>query len=248
MSRQKIAAIQVSLGILAAWAIVTSGARPVATLRLRLHELLVGEVLQHGPAPERERTMFIAEVFESCEILTEEGFGRLLRHPAEQVSTAAATPGRDTRLPRTARLDFASWPERCDSAKTGLLLLIPDLVALDLPTLVARAGYPGTRTVPAVSWLASLLALKLTRTRRVSHVDDLLLSDPAAALLACCGEVLSGAGIARPSDNKFATGRTSGRRTCPRATRATQEWNLPRPPSRPRRCTGRPQPPHSARR
>jgi hypothetical protein len=34
-----------------------------------------------------------------------------------------------------------------------------------------------------VSWLLSLLALKLTRTRRVSHVDDLL-SDSAAALLA----------------------------------------------------------------
>ena len=38
--------------------------------------------------------------------------------------------------------------------------------------------------MPAVSWLLSLLALKLTRTRRVSHVDDLLLSDPAAALFA----------------------------------------------------------------
>jgi hypothetical protein len=38
--------------------------------------------------------------------------------------------------------------------------------------------------VPALSWLLSLLALKLTRTRRVSHVDDLLLSDPAASLFA----------------------------------------------------------------
>ena len=47
-----------------------------------------------------------------AEILTEEGFGRLLRHPAEQASTAAATPGRDTRLPRTAVLDFATWPQR----------------------------------------------------------------------------------------------------------------------------------------
>jgi len=37
--------------------------------------------------------------------------------------------------------------------------------------------------VPAVSWLLSLLALKLTRTRRVPHVDDLL-ADPAARLLA----------------------------------------------------------------
>jgi hypothetical protein len=54
---------------------------------------------------------------------------------------------------------------------------------LDLPALAARAGYPGTRVIPAISWLLSLLALKLTRTRRVSHVDDLL-SDPAAALFA----------------------------------------------------------------
>ena len=62
--------------------------------------------------------------------------------------------------------------------------MIPDLIALDLPELVRAAGYPSTRVVPAISWLLSLLALKLTRTRRVSHVDDLLLSDPAAALFA----------------------------------------------------------------
>ena len=61
--------------------------------------------------------------------------------------------------------------------------MLPDLAALDLPALVRAAGYPGTRVIPAVSWLLSLLALKLTRTRRVSHVDDLL-ADPAAALLA----------------------------------------------------------------
>jgi hypothetical protein len=65
----------------------------------------------------------------------------------------------------------------------GLLLAIPDLVALDLPALAAAAGYPGTRVIPAASWLLSLLALKLTATRRVSHVDDLL-TDPAPALLA----------------------------------------------------------------
>jgi hypothetical protein len=122
-----------------------------------------------------------------AEVLAEEGFGRLLRHPADQASTAVATPGRDARLPRTAVLDFATWPARCDTSKAGLLLLVPDLVALDLPALIAAAGYPGTRVVPAISWLLSLLTLKLTRSRRVSHVDDLLLSDPAAALLAGLG-------------------------------------------------------------
>jgi hypothetical protein len=119
-----------------------------------------------------------------AEILTEEGFGRLIRHPGPEASTSVATPGRDTRLPRTARIDFDAWPTTVETGKAGLLLLIPDLVTLGLPALVAQAGYPGTRVVPAVSWLLSLLALKLTRTRRVSHVDDLLLADPAAALFA----------------------------------------------------------------
>jgi len=58
---------------------------------------------------------------------------------------------------------------------------LPDLLALDLPGLVDAAGYPGTRDIPAISYLLSLLALKLTATRRVSHVHDVA-GDPAAAL------------------------------------------------------------------
>jgi transposase len=122
-----------------------------------------------------------------AEILTEEGFGRLLRHPEPAASISPATPGRDTGLPRTAKLDFTSWPASVETRKAGLLLLVPDLIALDLPALVRAAGYTGTRVVPAVSWLLSLLALKLSCTRRVSHVDDLLLSDPAAGLFAGLG-------------------------------------------------------------
>ena len=118
------------------------------------------------------------------EILAEEGFGRLLRHPAPEASTAPATPGRDTTLPTVTPLDFAAFPDRCHTTMAGLLLVLPDLLTLDLPALVTAAGYPGTRTVPALSWLLSLLSLKLTGTRRVSHVDDHLLIDPAAALFA----------------------------------------------------------------
>ncbi len=118
------------------------------------------------------------------QILTEEGFGRLLRHPEPEASISPGTAGRDTQLPRAASLDFAAWPQRVHSRMAGLLLAIPDLVAFDLPGLARRAGYPGTSVIPATSWLLSLLALKLTATRRVSHVDDLLLVDPAASLLA----------------------------------------------------------------
>jgi transposase len=117
------------------------------------------------------------------QILAEEGFGRLLRHPAPEASTSPATPGRDTNLPAAKVIDFAAFPARADTRLAGLLLAVPDLVALDLPALARAAGYPSTRVIPAVSWLLALLALKLTGTRRVSHVDDLL-TDPASALFA----------------------------------------------------------------
>ena len=117
------------------------------------------------------------------DILREEGFGRLLRGPAPEASASPATSGRDTRLPAAGIIDLAALPARAHTTMAGLLLAIPDLVALDLPALVIAAGYPGTSVIPAASWLLSLLALKLTATRRVSHVDDLL-TDPAPALLA----------------------------------------------------------------
>jgi transposase-like protein len=117
------------------------------------------------------------------QILAEEGFGRLLRHPEPEASISPATTGRDTRLPRARVIDFASFPSPASTRLAGLLLAVPDLAALDLPALARAAGYPGTKVIPAVSWLLSLLALKLTATRRVSHVDDLL-DDPASALFA----------------------------------------------------------------
>src|SRR5216684_8184874 len=117
------------------------------------------------------------------DILREEGFGRLLRGPEPKASISPATSGRDTALPAAAVIDFAALPERAHTTMAGLLLTVPDLVALDLPALVTAARYPATRTIPATAYVLSLLALKLTATRRVSHVDDLL-CDPAPALLA----------------------------------------------------------------
>ena len=117
------------------------------------------------------------------QILAEEGFGRLLRHPEPEASISPATAGRATNLPPAKVIDFAAFPAAASTRLAGLLLAVPDLVALDLPALARKAGYPGTRVIPAASWLLSLLALKLTATRRVSHVDDLL-DDPASALFA----------------------------------------------------------------
>lgn len=82
---------------------------------------------------------------------------------------------------RITTTDRQRHPPR--SATGWLLLAVPELVALDLPALARQAGYPGTAVIPAVSYLLSLLALKLTGIRRVSHVDDLA-ADPGAALFA----------------------------------------------------------------
>jgi hypothetical protein len=113
-----------------------------------------------------------------AEILAEEGFGRLWPRPY-----AARGLPRRTTLPRAERLDVATLPSRLESRVAGLLLAVPELVALDLPALVSAAGYPGTAVIPALSSIASLLALKLVGMRRVSHVDDLA-ADPAAGLFA----------------------------------------------------------------
>jgi hypothetical protein len=76
---------------------------------------------------------------------------------------------------RQTRTRLISWPERPvidETSYAGLLLLVPALVELDLPGTVAAARMPGTREVPALCSVLSLLALKAIGRRRVSHVDD----------------------------------------------------------------------------
>jgi len=113
-----------------------------------------------------------------AEVIAEAGFGRLWRRP----EALRGAPRRE-QLPRTGVIDFERWPERVQTKHAGLLLCIPDLVALDLPAIVAAAGYPGTTVIPAISSILSLLALKLANIRRTSHVEDVA-TDHGAALFA----------------------------------------------------------------
>jgi hypothetical protein len=85
--------------------------------------------------------------------------------------------------PRAEFLDFTALPERAETHLAGLLLVIPDLIDLGIGDMAAAAGYPSTPKIPALSYVLSLLALKLTSTRRISHVYDIA-ADPGAALFA----------------------------------------------------------------
>ena len=51
-------------------------------------------------------------------------------------------------------------------------MFVPLLVQMGFDSLVHRAGYPGTEMVPADAALLSLLAMKLLRKERRSHIDD----------------------------------------------------------------------------
>jgi hypothetical protein len=116
-----------------------------------------------------------------AEICAEEGLPRLWRRPeAERGGPRRAT------LPRAGPLDFDHAPDQAASRVAGLLLCVPDLVALDLPAQAAAAGYPATSVISATNYLLSLLALKLIGLRRVSHVDDLAADPGAAAFAGLC--------------------------------------------------------------
>jgi hypothetical protein len=78
-----------------------------------------------------------------AEVLAEEGLPRLWPRPHAE----RGLPRRDP-PPRAKIIDFGELPERCDSKLAGLLLAVPELVALDLPAMVSAAGYPGTRVDP----------------------------------------------------------------------------------------------------
>ena len=106
------------------------------------------------------------------EILSEEGFGRLLGHPG--AARAPHRPPWGGHSPAAhGKLDFGSWPATTETSEAGLLLLIPGIWS----RWSCRSRWSARLAIPAPGWcrrspwLLSLLALKLTRTSRVSHVQ-----------------------------------------------------------------------------
>jgi hypothetical protein len=113
-----------------------------------------------------------------AEVIAAEGLPRLWR----RTDTERGGVAREIQA-RAGALNFGELPARAETRLAGLLLVVPDLIALGVPDMVAAAGYPSTPKIPALSYVLSLLALKLTSTRRVSHVYDIA-AGPGAALFA----------------------------------------------------------------
>ena len=103
------------------------------------------------------------------EVVREEGLGRL---PLEAIPASSCL----LIAPKTQRLRPSDWPVSGSVASehAGLFLLLPELLELDIPGLVAAGGYPGTRQLTALNSLLAILALKLYERRRRSHVYDVV--------------------------------------------------------------------------
>lgn len=141
----------------------------VLGLRARGHSITeITQALAGGPTPLNRTGVW--------EILRDEGHERL----APRAAGDRGAPRRD-HPPRTRVLRWPAAPQRLTTDYAGALLLLPGLVALDLPGAVAAARFPGTREVPALSSVLALLALKAIGRRRVSHVDDVAVDAGLAA-------------------------------------------------------------------
>jgi len=116
------------------------------------------------------------------EILREAGLSRMPK-PAQALEPGPA-PER-LRAPKVHVLKDDDWPVNgsIQSQHAGLFLLVPELIALDLPGLVKAAGWPSTSQLQATRSVLSLLALKLAGRRRRSHVRGVA-HDPALGLFA----------------------------------------------------------------
>jgi hypothetical protein len=110
-------------------------------------------------------------------ILEAEGLERLPRRAAGQRGAPAP------RLAPVKARALEDWPagQRIDCDHAGLLLLIPAIVELGLPELIAGAGYPSTTALSSWHSLGALLLAKCARTARVSHTDALA-DDPGLGL------------------------------------------------------------------
>ena len=73
---------------------------------------------------------------------------------------------------RQALVLSSEEPLRVRTRAAGVFLFVPLLAQMGFDSLVHQAGYPGTKMIPADASLLSLLAMKLLRKERLSHIDD----------------------------------------------------------------------------
>jgi hypothetical protein len=91
---------------------------------------------------------------------------------AREVAVEPEESGQPVVADRRELMLSSQEPLRVRTRAAGVFLFLPLLAELGFDSLAGQAGYPGTKMVPADAALLSLLALKLLRKERLSHIDD----------------------------------------------------------------------------
>jgi len=103
-------------------------------------------------------------------VLAEEGFPKLARRTRLKIGRTVKGAEVPKRSEAVTLGHFDG--HRFESAGAGAFLFAPFLARFDIAKVVAAAGLPGTKVIPATSYLLSFLALKLLGTERYAHVGD----------------------------------------------------------------------------
>ena len=114
-------------------------------------------------------------------VLAEEGFPKLPRRTHLKIGLTvkgAAVPLKSERI-TIGQMEG----NRFDGESAGVFLLAPFIEKFNFPELVRASGLPGTKTVAAMSYFLSFLALKLMGTERYAHMGDHAF-DPGLGLFA----------------------------------------------------------------
>lgn len=131
----------------------------------RGHHLSAGDIVELFAEEGTEISVRTVE-----RVLAEEGFPKLPRRTRLQLGRTV----KGAEIPPTSEavtlreLDG----ERFESAGAGVFLFAPFLAQLQMRKIATRAGLPGTKPIPPLSYLLSFLALKLLGTERYAHVGD----------------------------------------------------------------------------
>jgi transposase len=111
-------------------------------------------------------------------ILKEEGFARLPRRKDEQRLPVPGTGPTVAAVADVRQLQLGT--RRLRTKFGGIFLFIPYLASIPLDEILAKAGFPGSKMIPASCAIRSLLALKLFGSARHSHVMSYVLDEGLA--------------------------------------------------------------------
>ena len=139
-------------------------------IRLRIcnwreHRLSAGEITQLLSEEGVELSVRTVE-----RVLAEEGFTKLPRR--SRLKLGLTVKGAKVPAVSEAITISAVTGKHVGCEAAGVFLFAPFIEKLNISNIVKKAGLPGTKMIPAISYLLSFLALKLIGTERYAHMGD----------------------------------------------------------------------------